>query len=514
MANGVPKTIREGSMETGLSRSQMYNSLALCWRRGLVLRTASPVYGRERVFKGRGGSSLHTRPFHLYLLRPEGVDEVNVGGRRFVGYADEHLDPRGGGRISKARRVLGFLREHGEEAFFSTDVVESLKEYGVRNHDVMANVRRFERRGLVYVRGYKTDERQTPFREGYLLTWLDPKKLRERAIEEAIDRTDRALEGRASSSPLMERVHRIRDMVLEHSKLRKLVGATYILNKLKCSLYEAEHAIERALQLYPDMKVTKLFDAFRYFYHASLSEEDLSAAVEMKKNYVRMAKGRDNRIGHNWEAVADWFIDRFTTGARFWTQKHRDGGMDARRITLHLLKGVGGRRIAAEVDRVWEVNPGVFAPPITYVLSCKWGLVNKRHVDDFLEVLRWNKDFGVDTPDGREIKQGVVGVFAASAFNPKENVQLKDESTISLAQYTARRNLQLVTAADFNEKLRERGCPRNVTVQKVCRLARNEDEVREALDRIWKGPEGGVEILAELQSVNEDLYRFEEMLEQ
>jgi hypothetical protein len=87
------------------------------------------------------------------------------------------------------------------------------------------------------------------------------------------------------------------------------------------------------------------------------------------------------------------------------------------------------------------VNPGVFAPPITYVLSCKWGLVNKGHMDDFLEVLRWSNSFGVDTPDGREIKQGVVGVFAASIFNPKENVRLKDESTISLAQYAARRNL-------------------------------------------------------------------------
>lgn len=61
---------------------------------------------------------------------------------------------------------------------------------------------------------------------------------------------------------------------------------------------------------------------------------------------------------------------------------------------------------------MWEVTPGVFAPPITYVLSCKWGLVNKEHVDDFLEVLRWSKEFGVDTPDGRRIKQGVYGVFA------------------------------------------------------------------------------------------------------
>ncbi len=171
------------------------------------------------------------------------------------------------------------------------------------------------------------------------------------------------------------------------------------------------------------------------------------------------------------------------------------------------------RGVFWEVDCVWEVNPGVFAPPITYVLSCKWGLVSKRHVDDFLEVLRWSKDFGVDTPDGREIKQGVVGVFAASSFNPRENVRLKDESVISLAQYAARRNLQLVTAADFNVKLRERGCPKGVTVQKVCRLARDEGEVRRTLDYVWSDSENASKILRDLQEGNEDLYRFEKMLE-
>jgi hypothetical protein len=31
-------------------------------------------------------------------------------------------------------------------------------------------------------------------------------------------------------------------------------------------------------------------------------------------------------------------------------------------------------------------------------------------MDDFLEVLRWSKVFGVDTPEGREIKQGVVAL--------------------------------------------------------------------------------------------------------
>jgi len=181
---------------------------------------------------------------------------------------------------------------------------------------------------------------------------------------------------------------------------------------------------------------------------------------------------------------------------------------------LHLIKGVGGRRNSAEVDRVWEVTPGVFAPPITYVLSCKWGLVTKKHVDDFLEVLRWSKEFGVDTPDGREIKQGVVGVFAASAFNPRETVQLKDESRISLAQYAARMRLQLLRASDFNQKLHEKGCPRTVTVQKICRRARNEDEVREVLEKIWNRPDKAEELLKELLERNKELYAFERMLEE
>ena len=272
--------------------------------------------------------------------------------------------------------------------------------------------------------------------------------------------------------------------------------------------------MKRALQLYPDLKEVKLFGAYRYYYHSSLSKEDLEAALDMKKNYLRIAKGRANRIGHNWEAVAEWFIDKFTTGARFWTQNHKAGGMDPRRITLHLIKGVGGRRNNAEVDRVWEVTPGIFAPPITYVLSCKWGLVRKKHVDDFLEVLRWSKEFGVDTPDGREIKQGVIGVFAASALNPKETVQLKDDSKISLAQYAARMRLQLLRASDFNQKLHERGCPRKVTVQKICKRAKNEEEVRETLENIWSMPESAEEILDELLEKNKELYMFERMLEE
>jgi hypothetical protein len=514
LADHNPKSLRAVVEATGLTNSSANNSLHLCWKAGLVLRTKEPIYEYERRFRGRAGISQTTRPYHLYLLRPEGEKSMSVDDRDFVKYAKKHLDARGGGKVSKAQRILGFIKKNSNQAFFSTEIAEALKDHGVKVRDVMSNVRRFEKKGLVYVRGYKQDDRQTPFRKGYIITWLDGEKPREQSIGEAIQRTNRSLADEATTSSLIERVHRIRDMIIEHSKLRKIVGFPYIYRKLGCTEYEAEHALGRALQLYPDLKEIKLFHNYRYYYHVSMADLDVQAAVTMKRNFIRMTKGRDNRVGHNWEAVAEWFMDRFTTGAKFWTQNHRDRGMDPRRITLHLLKSVGGRRWSAEVDRVWEVTPGVFAPPITYVLSCKWGLVSKKHVDDFMDVLRWSKEFGVDTPDGRQVKQGIIGVFAASAFNPKETVRLKDESTISLASYAARMEMQLLKAADFNEKLREKGCQKKVTVQKVCKIAKDEEDVRELLDALWKDSDRGEEILAEATERNEKIYRFEKMLEQ
>ena len=514
LGDGRPKCSRDVARMTGLSRGAAVNALRRLWMRALILRTKLPVFEEERVFKGRAGVSRNTRPYHLYVFRPDSGGSVRVDGYEFVKYDRKYLDVRGGGKRSKAETILEFLERNRDRAWFSKEVAMSLEKEGVKVRDVMANVRRFERKGLVYVRGYKLEEKQTPFKEGYLITWIDQNKPREQAVEEAVQRTNVVLAERSSTSPIMERVHRIDDIIIEHSKLRRLVSFSYIRNKLQCSEYEAEHALTRALQLYPNLRKIKLFNAYRYYYHSSLSDEDLKAAVSMKKNFIRLTQGRANRIGHNWEAVAECFIDRFTTGARFWTQSHRTKRMDPRRITLHLIKGVGGRRTAAEVDRVWEVTPGVFAPPVTYVLSCKWGLIRKRDVDDFLDVLRWSKEFGVDTPDGRQIKQGVVGVFAGGAFNPKENVQLKDGNSLNLASYAARMNIQLLKAADFNKRLHERGCPRKVTVQKICKVVKNEKEVREVLDAIWENAGRSEEVLAGVAEKNGEIYKFERMLEE
>jgi hypothetical protein len=218
-------------------------------------------------------------------------------------------------------------------------------------------------------------------------------------------------------------------------------------------------------------------------------------------------------VGHNWEAVPSWFIDKFTTGARFWTQDHRTKVMDPRRITIHLLKGVGGRQSNAEVDRVWEVTMGLFTQPVVYVLECKWGLVSKKHVDDFFEVLKWSKEFGADSSEGRSIKQGVNAIFAASSFNPHENVRLRDGTILSLTSYAGRLNIQLLRSSDFNEKLHEKGCPNNVSVQRICKAASTEGEVAAVLAEMWGDPNQSEEILERVQAKNRGLYEFEERLQ-
>lgn len=507
-----PRSLRALREETGLTSKAVGSALYRLWKGGAILRTAEPTYESFRAFKGRAGIKKNTRAYYLYLYKPL-KQPITLQGLRFVCYDEKYLDKRGSGQ-SKAQLIRDFLRENIDRAYYSTEVKEALQDEGVKQRDVMSTVRRAEKKGLVYVRGYRTHDRQTPFEKGYMLTWLDNGKPREETLDEAIERTEKALRDTESITPVIERVHRIRDIVMESSKLRDLASFNYIKNELGCTEYKCEKALERGMQLYPDIKVTKIFDNFRYYYHTSISDEDLCAMQEMKENYIRITKGRANRIGHNWEAVVGYFIDNLTQGADFRTQNHRNGKMDPRRITIHLMKPVGGRRRNAEVDRVWKVTPAPMLDPITYVLECKWGLVRRRHIDDFFDVLRWSKEFGVDTPDGRQKKQSVIGAFAGSAFNKNEKVRLKDGSHIPLTTYAARMNIQLFNAADFNKKLRNRGSQRKTTVQKICKLSGNEAQVREVLEKIWKTPEKGNEILKETANQNQEIFEFEKMLEQ
>ncbi len=103
--------------------------------------------------------------------------------------------------------------------------------------------------------------------------------------------------------------------------------------------------------------------------------------------------------------------------------------------------------------------------------------------------------------------------FAAGTFDPREHVKIKDGMSLPLATYAARMNIQLFKASDFNAKLHERGCATAMTVQKICRVARDEKEIRRILELMWKEPSTSEAALAETEGRNKDLYEFERSLE-
>lgn len=137
--------------------------------------------------------------------------------------------------------------------------------------------------------------------------------------------------------------------------------------------------------------------------------------------------------------------------------------------------------------------------------------MTRKTLDEFLEVLKWSTDFGVDTENGRELKKGVIPVFAAGTYNPREMVIVNGER-VTLAQYAGRMNIKLLRLADFNEKLRKKGIDKRLTVQKICRFCREEEEIRGTLDRIWSERQSVQELLQEIQYRNRNVYDFERTL--
>lgn len=118
---------------------------------------------------------------------------------------------------------------------------------------------------------------------------LDPDKPREEAIEEAVERMNRALEGRVASSPLTERIQRIRDVIVEHSRPKNLVSLTYLENKLGFTPYQAKYTVSRALQLYPDVKEVRLFNALSFqeycLSRVAISEKTIKIVDQLISNY-------------------------------------------------------------------------------------------------------------------------------------------------------------------------------------------------------------------------------------
>ncbi|MBI4258232.1 MAG: hypothetical protein HY619_04690 [Thaumarchaeota archaeon] len=232
--DGRAHCLREFLQRYGLSEKEAYAALYRGWKEGLLLRTKKPILQSEKVFHGRNSTTSHIRPYHLYIWKT-GVSSLFLDGLEYVPYSIQNLDPRGGGVLSKAKMILNFLKEHSDKAWFSREIVNALKDKGVKIADVMSAARRYAKKDMLYIRGYKTDRRQTPFQQGFLLTWLDKTKPWQQAIDGALVRTDVALDGKASQTPIAHRIRRIRNIVYETSRLGEVVSVAYLQNTLGCN---------------------------------------------------------------------------------------------------------------------------------------------------------------------------------------------------------------------------------------------------------------------------------------
>ncbi len=502
-----PRSVRQISQELALDAGIVSDAILRQWNNGNLARSKKRISEIDYQHRGRRGRTRNTRHYYLYTL-PENITAD-------FELIPEHLPSK----INQAQKIREFILENKDRAFYSREIVEALKDHAIKIHNIMPTIRKMEKKRMCFVRGYHHVERESPFREGFLITFLDSDKPIREAIEEALERTEKRLQDRSSENPLLQRIYRLHDAILSNSHRREITARFYLDNLLDVSRETLDYALKRCLELYPHFKTVRIFNRFLFYYDSTLiDEKQLQAQINLKGNWLRKVAGRYNRLGHNWEAVVGWFVDKFTRDVTFWTQDHirkaaldpliSKRGMHPRRITLHLIKSVGDRRQNAEVDRVWEVSPTMFAKsPTIYVLEAKWSLVSKKTLDDFFEVLRWSKAFGTDSQRGRVIKSGIVPIFAASSFS-NEKIKLGDE-TLSVAEYAARRNIEIWTQARFNQMLRDRNVPKEITVQKVCRAASNESEVAELLNKIWSDADKAAAILNDYTLKNNELFQIE-----
>ena len=521
LKDGKPRTARQIISLTGLNSKNCYEGLRLLWHRGRIYRSRELLFIKNIKSGGRfGGIIQNTRAAYLYIINnkfPDLPKNIVYENTLFVPYSKEYLDYRGipsvKGTLSKFKKIELFLKQHADKAFYAREIRDALKDEGITAVDVSTAIRRLERKSLILKRGFRTHDSEKPFRLGYLVTWITRRGNLLEDMEQAEEKIRQRLKSEESSTVVWNRVLKIYQTCKSFARDKKLVSWEFLRNKLGCNKWELDYALRRALEFYSEIKEIRIFDVFRYYYHTDLQDPYLSAAIENTKNYIRQYHGRYNRIGHNYEACISWFFDKFTN-ATFLTQNHRSTGknkMDPRRITIHLIKPVAGRQQSAELDRVWFVKPDIFSNKIMYILECKWGVVRKRHIDDLVEILKWSKEFGVDGPDGRTIKNGVVVLFAASSFS-NEKVKLGDKE-LSLAEYAALLNITLLKTADFNKMLHEHGASTRVSIQKIAKFCKNEEEVKETLDKIWSNPKKAEDILQEVAQRNFALFEFERKIE-
>lgn len=261
LADSKPKSARDIINTTGIDEKTISHLLSNLWRKHLILRTDKPLVEYNKQFKGRAGFKNNTRLYHLYVINEAGRGEERtdketidmlIDGHRFVWYSAEYSDK------SKARMILNFLKHNSDRAFYSTGVFNALKDKSVTMPDIMTTARSYERKGLLYVRGYQTHDSRSPFREGYLTTWIERQNDNGNdlaALKQAVVRTNEALKDNAATNPLVQRVLAIRNLIVSETELGRITSINQVKDVLKSTDNEAESAVARAMHLYPSIRL-------------------------------------------------------------------------------------------------------------------------------------------------------------------------------------------------------------------------------------------------------------------
>jgi len=513
---GVKRSKRTGvilrllSEKGALSFRQIVDALRLPDRK--TSKTLNALCKTHRIIRTR------QRPV-LYRIRESDEKVVRFQGKEFFAYE------RRKGK-SKNRQILGWvLRNLKDRAMFTVDIRQRLRREGleVPQSHIMSALKPFDLK-TIYVRGYQTANAQAPFQRGYAITALNPTLTQDEAIEDAIRKTDRLLKDQPTKSPVLDAAQKAYAVVTDLSNRKDIASSLYVMSRLRLTQHQLERALGKTLELYPDIARVSIFGDEQgnfgyphYYNRKAISPEDLQAAVKAKENYWAKVKRSDDRKGHALEGVV-WKMLEKLIGARFITQQHRQTGrsteMHPYRHTIHLIRPVRGRQKNAELDGVWESRDRTKLGDIEGVrniLETKYTLIHRDDLVDFVDKVKWSKEYGADDKDNqRIIKNGIV-LWMVGGTIDKGTIEVGDD-TLSVAAYARRLGINFIKISDFNKKLNDCGW-KKASIKTICKVAKDANEAMQILDEIWRHPQQAKETIAKYAQRNQAILEQERLLD-
>jgi DNA-binding transcriptional ArsR family regulator len=427
---------------------------------------------------------------------------------------------------SKRQRILEWISTNLQtKAIFTVELRRALVRDGVQlsQSQIMDTLRRREwaQSGIaVYIRGYQQGHRQSPFAKGYAITAFDNTKPVDVAQTEAVERTERLLKNQPTKSPVLDHAQKAYNIITDLSLRKDIASTYYVRDRLGVKGHRLERVLEKTMELYPNIRKVSVFGnelgeyGYPHYYNAyHISKEHLTAAIKAKEGYIIREKSGDQRKGHSLEGVIWRFLER-ALNARFLQQKHRTDGMHPYRHTIHLIRPIGQRKRNAELDGVWlsrETDMLGEEQSVTNILEVKYSLISKQDFEDYIEKVRWSKEYGADSRDARIIKNGVILWLAGEIIDNNATIRVGNE-LLTVAAHARRLGIKFIKISDINHKLRQHGWIK-ASIKTICRVAKDSDEAMQIFDQIWKTPAKAKDILSNYAERNHPILEKEKILE-